>query len=279
MSGLLKRLARQAIGGGRPSIRPLVSRTIVGIEPVVEQAAVEPEPNMPLTRPAPQGSPAKPSAEQAQATINSPPVDALLEPDEAAQPTSAPARSHPTASPTPTTDPVQRDVTEPLESPAISAPPRDIPVQPVQPAGLQDDRDRSAVRELPSEVVATSKIDRVEIHAAAWDDGPTKDTESPGTAARAGIDQPAKTPEPLLPVTSDDSRIQARVSPTNRATSDRLNNHITSDSEPNEVHVHIGQIEFTAVHESAPPAKKKPRERRQPMSLDDYLAQRQRSRS
>ncbi len=45
---------------------------------------------------------------------------------------------------------------------------------------------------------------------------------------------------------------------------------------PNEVQVHIGRIEVTAV-ESANPPKRKARAARQPMSLDDYLSSRQRS--
>jgi hypothetical protein len=43
------------------------------------------------------------------------------------------------------------------------------------------------------------------------------------------------------------------------------------------VHVTIGRIEITAVH--APPAKPKPAPVRQPRSLDEYLAQRNRGRS
>jgi len=48
-----------------------------------------------------------------------------------------------------------------------------------------------------------------------------------------------------------------------------------AEAESTEVHVHIGRIEVTAVPESSPtrPAR---RPRREPMSLDDYLAQRQR---
>jgi len=45
-----------------------------------------------------------------------------------------------------------------------------------------------------------------------------------------------------------------------------------------EVHVHIGRIEVTALQESASP-KPAARSRRNPMSLDDYLAQRQPGRS
>jgi hypothetical protein len=48
-----------------------------------------------------------------------------------------------------------------------------------------------------------------------------------------------------------------------------------ASSEPNEVHVHIGRIEVTAIQQPSPP---KPRQKRgrAPMSLDDYLAKRQR---
>jgi hypothetical protein len=44
--------------------------------------------------------------------------------------------------------------------------------------------------------------------------------------------------------------------------------------ETTEVHVHIGRIEVTAVHEP-PPAKPAASRRRAPMSLDEYLAKRQ----
>jgi hypothetical protein len=48
------------------------------------------------------------------------------------------------------------------------------------------------------------------------------------------------------------------------------------DSEPNEVHVHIGRIEVTAVAQPAPPKRRAPAPVRGSMSLTDYLAERQR---
>jgi len=45
------------------------------------------------------------------------------------------------------------------------------------------------------------------------------------------------------------------------------------DREPTEVHVHIGRIEVTAVHEPAPP-KRTRQPARKPMSLDEYLSRR-----
>src|SRR5262249_9570037 len=50
----------------------------------------------------------------------------------------------------------------------------------------------------------------------------------------------------------------------------------TRDTEPNEVHVHIGRIEVTAVPQPAPPKRRAPASARGSMSLTDYLAQRQR---
>jgi hypothetical protein len=50
----------------------------------------------------------------------------------------------------------------------------------------------------------------------------------------------------------------------------------TRDTEPNEVHVHIGRIEVTAVPQPAPPKRRAPAPVRGSMSLTDYLAQRQR---
>jgi hypothetical protein len=49
------------------------------------------------------------------------------------------------------------------------------------------------------------------------------------------------------------------------------------DAEPTEVHVTIGRIEITAVHEAAPP-QRAAKPRRPLMSLDDYLNQRQKGR-
>jgi hypothetical protein len=52
--------------------------------------------------------------------------------------------------------------------------------------------------------------------------------------------------------------------------------HRVSPTAPTgEIHIHIGRIEVTAVHEpAAVAARRKPRGR-EPMSLDDYLARRQ----
>ena len=77
-------------------------------------------------------------------------------------------------------------------------------------------------------------------------------------------------PEPLLPLNqwADDMRgLTAGVLSTPYV------NNGGSVEETTEVHVHIGRIEVTAVHEAAP-GKAAARRRQPPMSLDDYLARR-----
>ena len=74
-------------------------------------------------------------------------------------------------------------------------------------------------------------------------------------------------PEPLLPSLAS--------TPTANSVAAMQIPAATSDT-PNEVHVHIGRIEVTAV-QSSEPRKRKAKAAQQPMSLDDYLARRQRS--
>jgi hypothetical protein len=52
--------------------------------------------------------------------------------------------------------------------------------------------------------------------------------------------------------------------------------HAVASAEPSEVHIHIGRIEVTAMHEAAPP-RRPPAPRPPPMSLDAYLAKRGRT--
>jgi len=76
-----------------------------------------------------------------------------------------------------------------------------------------------------------------------------------------------RAPEPLLP--------SLAAAPTANSVAAMQTPAATSET-PNEVHVHIGRIEVTAV-QSSEPRKRKAKAAQQPMSLDDYLARRQRS--
>jgi hypothetical protein len=77
--------------------------------------------------------------------------------------------------------------------------------------------------------------------------------------------------EPLLPRVREAGRPASSVDHRGRTGSGMV-------EETTEVHVNIGRIEVTAIHEPAPSQPAAPR-RNPPMSLDDYLARRQGGRS
>lgn len=84
-------------------------------------------------------------------------------------------------------------------------------------------------------------------------------------------------PAPLMPRTAGDPAAMPRVSPASPhrdAWPPTATASTTDDA--TEVHVHIGRIDVTAVHEAAPP-RRKPASMPGPMSLDSYLARRSRS--
>jgi hypothetical protein len=86
-------------------------------------------------------------------------------------------------------------------------------------------------------------------------------------------------PSLLMPLT-DSTR--SPVSPIGAAGAPRqpagltFSAHAIASDEPNEVHIHIGRIEVTAVHEAAP-ARRRATATPPPMSLDSYFAKRGRS--
>jgi hypothetical protein len=81
----------------------------------------------------------------------------------------------------------------------------------------------------------------------------------------------AVAPAPLLPL---EAPAPAR-SPTGRPSASPLSYRATATvEETTEVHVSIGRIEVTAVHEAPPPRRPAPKANK-PMSLDEYLARRE----
>ncbi|HVR50796.1 MAG TPA: hypothetical protein VMS38_13750 [Pseudorhodoferax sp.] len=84
-------------------------------------------------------------------------------------------------------------------------------------------------------------------------------------------------PQPLLPTTGGTAPRQPRVLhaawPATAAIPTGAQRTQAAAPQETEVHIHIGRIDVTALHE-APRAKARPRERAQPMSLDAYLARR-----
>jgi hypothetical protein len=90
------------------------------------------------------------------------------------------------------------------------------------------------------------------------------------------IPAPAREPALLLPeVAATFSPRPALLAPTTtRATTGSM--HAVPHDQPNEVHVHIGRIEVTAVHQAASP-RYRATPTNPPMSLDAYLAKRGRT--
>jgi hypothetical protein len=80
--------------------------------------------------------------------------------------------------------------------------------------------------------------------------------------------------QPLLPLIRE---VREAARPTVSIES-RVRGDAGMVEETTEVHVSIGRIEVTAIHEPPPPKPAAPR-RNAPMSLDDYLARRQGGRS
>ena len=83
-------------------------------------------------------------------------------------------------------------------------------------------------------------------------------------------------PDPLLPPV-DDREVPVRTRPSRTSPVEKSSgiSGPAASSEPNEVHVHIGRIEVTASTEPAA-AKRPARRGTPPLSLDDYLARRER---
>ena len=78
-------------------------------------------------------------------------------------------------------------------------------------------------------------------------------------------------PEPLLGPLSPGLYQRSAVRPYSMA--EPFESRTRNEPENTEVHVHIGRIEVTAVHEAAPERPKRP-PARGPMSLDEYLTRR-----
>jgi hypothetical protein len=91
------------------------------------------------------------------------------------------------------------------------------------------------------------------------------------------MSMPAMAPAPLLPFEALALSLPPTGMPSaaNPAWQPRQGNAV---EETTEVHVSIGRIEVTAVHE-APPQRRPAPKANQPMSLDDYLAKREAGRS
>jgi hypothetical protein len=109
------------------------------------------------------------------------------------------------------------------------------------------------------------------------------DTSAPSPAAgdaaahllaRTDVDaQATAPPPPLMPKVANRGMPTTEVSAAPRQQAWPPTTAQESENEPTEVHIHIGRIEVTAVHEAAP-QRSKPKARQAAMSLESYLAER-----
>lgn len=174
---------------------------------------------------------------------------------------SSPMHEHPTAAVQPAAPPALLAAAQAARSPALPATPAAPPPQALRMPGVhaQTPASQSSAHGTlqPSAMVAT--------HDAA-----TRATQAvpPQPAPEA-----SDTPSPLLPPLRAEPgrpRTAATVPPTGSRTTAVAQPAPARDTE---VHIHIGRIDVTAVHE-APKPRPRPRERAQPVSLDAYLAKR-----
>lgn len=167
-------------------------------------------------------------------------------------------------------------VSEPASRQPTSAQPASIRAHQPVPTPLIEHRANIVRR--TGDLVATTPPDRqseAEIDSQGDDDIRSRaEAATQTTAARRRnppqARRPAHPPPLLRPATFDAVREQ-RLAPQPAAA--RAGNV----EETTEVHVSIGRIEVTAVHEAAPPRRSAPRATK-PMSLEEYLARRGASR-
>lgn len=247
MSGFLRRLARQAMGTGG-SVRSAARLPYAPPPPLAEQAgeAARSSPP-PLTRPA---APAQ----------REPAGEPVPRPAAGAGEADAPAREAEELRPAP-----------PQRQGPIRAPAPELAGEPGQGDDGDTPRPVEARRARRSRDIA---ITGVALEPAPQDAGNDRiDGPAPGDGQAfpvAGL----HLADPLLPpqrARRPGSRGTGVPAPRAAIGSPRQ----ASVEETTEVHVSIGRIEVTAVHE-APPAKPPPPRRAGPMTLAEYLARRQR---
>lgn len=128
-----------------------------------------------------------------------------------------------------------------------------------------------------------------QLHAAGKEDTASDARSRPDFRFESTADMPAELPESLLLASVAAARIEPLLPPVSPERGHPLPHtgaNFASQmcaaagvvEETTEVHVSIGRIEVTAVHEPAPAKPAAPR-RNAPMSLDDYLAKRHGGRS
>lgn len=253
MSTLFRRLAAQQLGMPAPRIRPLASLPYQSapafIDPLATDAstapAIVPDPASPTT--------SSPPRSTGHPTFDDPPqvLAPLTETLTGAEDT--PSGRHQT---------VAEDTATPAGATDVQAMPRrPIAPSPRQPSAKPAHRSREVAAEFHT--------------GASGDTGDTMPDALLPTARHQ--DAPMASPPPLIPAFHPALDLPSKPSvarPTAPRPASNTARH-TPEAAPDEIHVHIGRIEVTAVQE-APKPKARAARGQAPMSLDDYLAKRQR---
>jgi hypothetical protein len=246
MSTLFRRLAAQRLGTPNPRIRPLASLPYQSAHAFIDTPMTD-EITTPVIAPDPAAHPT-PRTDTGHTSVEVRPDATAQAPDAAIDET-----------------PVKRRAKPPQ---ATAMPPHVPEIIPTRPALQRDGAQPSANRQAASPASGT-ELDTPHQHEI--DD--TRTGAFPGPAPRR--DAPPPSPNPLIPAFRPraTSTPSAQQRPGPQASSGQIDH--TAVTAPDEIHVHIGRIEVTAVQE-APKPKAREQRGQAPMSLDDYLAKRQR---
>ena len=277
MSGLFRRLAEQA--SGRANTLHAPARLPFHARPPATEALDAPTSGIVAEMPSPRVGPsARPRPTRTQTS----------------------AVTEATGNPPGTTDSARRGATAPAsrdDAEAASAfdhrgddDRHDAPPQDANAAreGLPNRRARASVdsSEIPAPIAPRLSPEAPPRMATSADRETTVEANTADRKAAIRITEaPAKAefPPTLLPTQPPTRPANARemadaANPGSRAPGRQVAGTRSDVDAPNEVHVHIGRIEVTALQESAPQARKK-KNGRAPMSLDEYIAKRQRGSS
>jgi hypothetical protein len=248
MSGLFHRLAAQALGKAQPVVHSLAHIPYVAPLELVDESAAEGTP-APPEMPAPLGNLGRDARIDGAPRPLDPGFPLVLQPPTPVL-SAQTVRSEDRASAEPTRAPL-------LATSSRRLPPADLPAdgRPLQPvAGIPT----ALLPVQTREGVAPAPAGTVEPRAA-----------EPAAPSPRLAPAPLLSPSPLAWPRSNASGRSPLVRPLEVANAQQ--------DETTEVHVHIGRIEVTALHEAPPPKPKRP-PARSPMSLDDYLARRKEER-
>lgn len=246
MSGLLRRLAAQAMGRAAPPLRPMARTPYAAPPGLLEEGA---DGAAPIVG---EGGPIIPQDRHSGESWNRVPRQGF-----------------------------NQSVSSDLERATVPPEPRPSPnpqAQALDSMDIAQHGDRSGASQAPESIrqpwpqTAPPLQSNSVVFAAAERSNGHDAIESPALLSMPGF---AHEPVPLLalsaPVSPAPTGTPFAVSPSRTASLP-----VASDS--TEVHVTIGRIEITAVHE-APPAKRSSPAKAKPMSLDEYLARRDGRRS